>query len=295
MTPRRRSARSTNTGAGLGYARGLSGKDIPLLARIANLAQTVEAFFTIGGPRAALRVARKRSGTWFDPALVRLVQGWRTDKEWWTLLRGDVTDAVVAAEPSDRVMNVDDEGLDAVCRAFADIIDAKSPFTYRHSTRVAEMARAVAARCGMDEQEQWRIYRAGLLHDIGKLGVSNGILDKNGPMTVDERKLMEAHPRYTLEILQRVSAFQRFAWTAALHHEKLDGTGYPFMKHGTELDLPSRILVVSDIYDALTSDRPYRTGMGEEKATQILESERGTKLCPIALDALHAVRAGLTP
>ena len=280
---------------GLGYARGLSGKDIPLLARIANLAQTVEAFFTIGGPRAALRVARKRSGTWFDPALVRLVQGWRTDKEWWTLLRGDVTDAVVAAEPSDRVMNVDDEGLDAVCRAFADIIDAKSPFTYRHSTRVAEMARAVAARCGMDEQEQWRIYRAGLLHDIGKLGVSNGILDKNGPMTVDERKLMEAHPRYTLEILQRVSAFQRFAWTAALHHEKLDGTGYPFMKHGTELDLPSRILVVSDIYDALTSDRPYRTGMGEEKATQILESERGTKLCPIALDALHAVRAGLTP
>jgi putative nucleotidyltransferase with HDIG domain len=280
---------------GLGYARGLSGSDIPLLARIANLAQTVEAFFTQGGPRAALRVARKRSGTWFDPSLVRLVQGWRRDRDWWTLLRGDVTDAVVAAEPSDRVMNVDEEGLDAVCRAFADIIDAKSPFTFRHSTRVADVAREVARQCGLDAAEQRRIYRAGLLHDIGKLGVSNNILDKNGPMTAEERTLMEAHPRFTLEILDRVSAFRRFAWTASLHHEKLDGSGYPFGKRAEELDLPARILVVSDIYDALTSDRPYRAGMHEAQATSILERERGTKLCPVALDALYAVRAGAAP
>lgn len=280
---------------GLGYARGLSGGDIPLLARIANLSQTLEVFFTRGGPRAALAVARKRSGTWFDPALVKHVRRWKRDKAWWTLLAGDVTQAVHDAEPSDRVMIVDGDGLDAVCRAFADIIDAKSPFTFRHSTRVADVAREVARYCGFDDTEQRRIYRAGLLHDIGKLGVSNTILDKNGPMTPEERVQMELHPRFTLEILERVSPFRRFARTASLHHEKLDGSGYPFGVKGEDMDLPARILVVSDIYDALTSDRPYRKGMHESRAMEILESERGTKLCPTALDALAALRADAAP
>ncbi|MDQ2664738.1 MAG: HD domain-containing protein, partial [Gemmatimonadota bacterium] len=275
---------------GFGYARGLSGTDIPLLARIANLAQTIEVFHAHGGPKAALRVARQRRDSWFDPALVKLVLGWKSDSAWWTLLSGDVTQAVLAAEPKDRVINVDADGLDAVCRAFADIIDAKSPFTYRHSTRVADVAREVARHCGLDETEQRRIYRAGLLHDIGKLGVSNTILDKNGPMTPEERTQMELHPRFTLQILERVTAFRRFAWTASLHHEKLDGSGYPFGASAQAIDLPARILVVSDIYDALTSDRPYRKGMSEEQASAILERERGTKLCPHALDALSKVR-----
>ena len=279
---------------GLGYARGLAGEEIPLLARIANLAQTVEVFHARSGVRTALRVARARSGSWFDPALVRMVAGWRRDTRWWQQLRGDVTSAVVAAEPSDRVMAVDDEGLDSVCRAFADIIDAKSPFTYRHSTRVADSAREVARECGLDEREQRRIYRAGLLHDIGKLGVSNTILDKSGPMTAEERDRMQLHPRFTLDILERVRAFGSFAWTASLHHEKLDGTGYPFGLSREALDLPSRILVVCDIYDALTSDRPYRKGMREEEATAILERDRDTKLCPAALDGLHRVRASAT-
>ncbi len=275
---------------GLGYARGLAGDDIPLLARIANLAQTVEAFHHRGGQRAALRVARQRSGSWFDPRLVRIVQRWKHDDAWWALLRGDVTAAVVAAEPRDRHMEVDADGLDAVCRAFADIIDAKSPFTYNHSTRVADVARELAAACGLDPTEQRRIYRAGLLHDIGKLGVSNAVLDKNGPMTPEERVAMELHPLHTMEILQRVGVFKRFARTASLHHEKLDGSGYPYGVKGDALDLPSRILVVSDIYDALTSDRPYRAGMSHEKATEIMERERGAKLCDRALDALGSVK-----
>jgi len=279
---------------GRGYARGLAGGDIPLLARIANLAQTVEAFHDRAGVDGAHRVVRERSGRWFDPVLARIVLGWKRDDPWWALLRGDVTGAVVAAEPSDRVIEVDEDGLDGVSRAFADIIDAKSPFTFRHSTRVADVARLVAARCGLDAAEQRRIYRAGLLHDIGKLGVSNTILDKNGPMTPEERERMEQHPRFTLEILQRVSAFSGFALTAALHHEKVDGSGYPWGVDASGLDLPARILTVSDIYDALSSDRPYRKGMDEPAITSILERDRGIRLCPIALDALHEVRAELT-
>jgi len=234
---------------------------------------------------------RERRGRWFDPSLARIVLDWSADDPWWALLRGDVAGAVVAAEPSDRVIEVDDEGLDGVARAFADIIDAKTPYTFRHSTRVAEMARLVAVKCGLDSVEQRRIYRAGLLHDVGKLGVSNLILDKNGPLTDEERGKMEQHPRFTLDILEHVSAFRGFARTAALHHEKLDGTGYPFGYTADDLDLPERILVVSDIYDALASDRPYRKGMVEPVITSILERDRGTRLDPVALDALHAVRA----
>jgi HD-GYP domain-containing protein (c-di-GMP phosphodiesterase class II) len=279
---------------GLGYARGLAGEEIPLLARIANLAQTVEAFHDRGGVAAVHRVVRERSGRWFDPALARIVLDWTMDDPWWALLRGDVAGAVVAAEPSDRAIEVDDEGLDGVARAFAEIIDAKSPFTFGHSVRVAEMARLVAKRCGLDAGEQRRIYRAGLLHDIGKLGVSSLILDKDGPMTDEEREKMEQHPRYTLDILERVAAFRSFARIAALHHEKLDGTGYPFGYTRDDLDLPERILVVADIYDALSSDRPYRQAMVEPVITSILERDRGTRLDPVALDALHAVRAERT-
>jgi HD-GYP domain-containing protein (c-di-GMP phosphodiesterase class II) len=276
---------------GRGYARGLAADDIPLLARIANIAQTVEAFHDRGGVAAAHRVVRERSGRWFDPALARIVLEWSGDDPWWALLRGDVAGAVVAAEPSDRVIEVDDDGLDGVARAFADIIDAKTPFTFRHSTRVAEMARLVAAKCGLDAAEQRRIYRAGLLHDIGKLGVSNLILDKDGPLTDGERHKVEQHPRFTLDVLEHVSAFRGFARTAALHHEKLDGSGYPFGYTAEDLELPERILVVSDIYDALSSDRPYRKGMVEPVITSILERDRGTRLDPVALDALHDVRA----
>ena len=280
---------------GRGYAQGLAGDAIPLLARIANIAQTVEVFHDRGGVAAAHRVVRERAGRWFDPALARIVLGWRADDPWWALLRGDVGGAVVAAEPSDRVVELDEDSLDQVARAFADIIDAKTPFTYNHSTRVADVARAMAAECGLDPAEQRRIHLAGLLHDIGKLGVSNLILDKDGPLTDEERERMEQHPRFTLDILEHVAAFRGFARTAALHHERLDGSGYPFGYDADELDLPARILCVADIFDAISSDRPYRKAMVPAVITSILERDRGTRLCPVALDALQAVRAARTP
>ena len=276
---------------GRGHARGLTGEEIPLLARIANLAQTVETFHDRGGVEAVHRVVRERAGRWFDPALARLVLDWSKDDPWWALLCGDVAGAVVAAEPSDRAIEVNDDGLDGVARVFAEIIDAKSPFTAGHSMRVAEMARLIAKRCGLDGREQRRIYRAGLLHDVGTLGVSNLILDKDGPMTDEEREQMEQHPRFTLDILEHVPAFRGFARIAALHHEKLDGTGYPFGYTAEDLDLPERILVVADIHDALSSNRPYRQAMVEPVITSILERDRGTRLDPVALDALHAIRA----
>ena len=275
---------------GKGYPSGLRGDAIPLLARIANVAQTVELFFSRGGPSEALRVVRQRSGTWFDPRLARLVLAWRRDAAWWDTLRApDVAALVVALEPAEHVRRIDDDhGLDVVARAFADIIDAKSPYTFRHSSRVAEYARGIAETSGLGATSCQRLHRAGLLHDIGKLGVSNRILDSPGRLTAEERVEVERHPLHTWEILRRVDAFREFAWLAATHHEKLDGSGYPWKLRAEDLDRPARILVVADIYEALTADRPYRAGMPHAQAMEILAAERGTKLCPDAVDALGA-------
>ncbi|HMA21860.1 MAG TPA: HD domain-containing phosphohydrolase, partial [Gemmatimonadaceae bacterium] len=189
-------------------------------------------------------------------------------------------------EPEQHTRYVDDKGLDDVARAFAEIIDAKSPFTYQHSTNVAKYARATAFELGFEKSEVAVLNRAALLHDVGKLGVSTSILDKAGPMTPEERAEMQRHPLYTWEILQRVSAFAGFARTAALHHEKLDGSGYPWGVKGEDLDVASRILCVSDIYEALTANRPYRAGLTRDAALKIIHSSAGKHVCPLATEAL---------
>ncbi|MGZ8414813.1 MAG: HD-GYP domain-containing protein [Gemmatirosa sp.] len=278
---------------GGGYPDGVRGDAIPLGARIANLAQTLETFVRTHGVDHAMGVLRARRGTWFDPQLVDHVRKWRRDAAWWEALRRPDAEAAAAAlEPDDRRRTMDDTALDDIARAFAEIIDAKSPYTYRHSTNVADFAQRIGAMAGMDATACKRLWRAGMLHDVGKLGVSNSILDKNGPLTDEERRAVNAHPRFTWEILSRVRAFSDFARLAALHHEKLDGSGYPWGLTGEALDQSARVLVVADIYEALTADRPYRAGMTPEQAFALLAKDRGTKLCPVALDALSAVVSG---
>jgi putative nucleotidyltransferase with HDIG domain len=275
---------------GLGYPEGIAEERIPLLARIANIAQAVDAFHDSHGVAGAIRVTKERRGSWFDPKLVDVVVRWERDELWWRDLRApDVRDRVVAAEPADHVRLVDDDELDEVALAFSDIIDAKSPYTYRHSARVAEYARALAGEMGFDEDELRRIYRAGLLHDIGKLGVSNRILDKDGSLTQAEWTAVRQHPKFTLSILSQVSAFGGFAWTAATHHEKLDGSGYPWGLKSKQLDDPARILTVADIYDAVTTDRPYRPALSHDAAMRILASEAPIKLCDRVIDCADAL------
>ena len=138
---------------------------------------------------------RERRGTWFDPrSPTSCSAGAATARGGSALRAPDVASYVTSLEPAEHVRRVDDEGLDDVARAFADIIDAKSPYTFRHSTNVAEYARGIAAACGLDAAEQRRLYRAGLLHDIGKLGVSNRILDSPARLTAEEREAVERHP-----------------------------------------------------------------------------------------------------
>jgi putative nucleotidyltransferase with HDIG domain len=276
---------------GRGRPDGLRGEEIPLLARICGLAQTVEVFLTERGPAAAEEVVRVRRGCWFDPALVEvLLAEAREEGLWEDLSRKDPWQEVSRLEPDDRALEGTPERVDLVARAFAEIIDAMSPFTYRHSEGVARVAVAMAERAGLGPEDTRGLMRAALQHDIGKLGVYNRILDKPGSLTDREYEEIKRHPKLTYDILSRVGPFRPIAQTAANHHEKLDGSGYHRGIGAEGLDLPSRILAGADIYDALSADRPYHDAMPREKVLGILREE-STKIDPGCVAILEDLAA----
>jgi putative nucleotidyltransferase with HDIG domain len=260
---------------GRGMPDGLRGDEIPLAARILCLAQTVEVFHAKGGVKAARAVAKRRRGRWFDPTLVDVLLGFCGDREFWAGLEAP---DVSAWEPADLALAGDDARLDRVAEAFARVIDAKSPFTASHSKRVAEIADGIAEVLDFSLDERRTLRRAGLLHDIGKLAVSNRILDKPGKLTDKEFEAIQTHPAHTLSILERAPCFAALAELAANHHEKLDGSGYPRNLVGCDLDTPMRVLAVADVYEALTADRPYRGPLSPGEALAIIDRDVPHKL-----------------
>jgi HD-GYP domain-containing protein (c-di-GMP phosphodiesterase class II) len=266
---------------GRGVPLGLRGEEIPLLARIACLAQTTEIFHSIYGLQGALAVARERSGKWFDPRLVRVLTSLRSDGGFWAGLSFDDARARTAAlEPADRVLTADGERLDRIAHAFARVIDAKSPYTFRHSEGVALYADAIGRVLGFSPEALRELRRAALLHDVGKLGVSNRILDKPGKLTEEEYAAVKRHPEHTYQILARVARFRELAETAASHHERMDGRGYHRGIPAGGLPAAARILAVADVCDALSAKRPYRDALPRERVLQIMGADAGAGLCP---------------
>ena len=129
-------------------------------------------------------------------------------------------------------------------------------------------------------------YTAGLLHDLGKLTVPNAILDKPSPLTASEWEVMRMHSYYTERILEHVRGFEWLAFASASHHERLDGSGYCRGLRGEQVPALSRVLAVADIYDALSTRRPYRPALEQDQVLEIMERDREAGLCPVALDAL---------
>lgn len=274
---------------GGGYPAGTAGHDISLAGRVLCLAQTVEVFWQHGGPVAACAVARRRCGSWFDAELVHALLTLEEDEEFW---RAVASPDVSRLEPRDRVLVADGGRLDEVALAFASIVDAKSPYTAHHSDGVAAIAVAMARLQGLDSRTRGTLRRAALLHDIGKLGVSNLILDKPGPLRQEEWATVKRHPRWSVEILARVSAFQDVARIAGAHHERLDGSGYHRGLTAEQLDQPSRILAVADMAEALSSDRPYRSALELDHVIEIVRRSAGRTLDGDACQALEEVLPG---
>ena len=278
---------------GAGYPEHLEGEAIPLYSRIALLCQTLVVFWREAGETRAVEVVRERAGRWFDPALVRAVESLAARGALWEGLESSSLLADVwALEPVETSLFLTEARVDEICGAFAEVVDAKSPFTFRHSNGVAEAAVRIAETLGMTSDEVTLLRRAGLLHDIGKLSVPNSILEKPGKLDAEEWAVVKQHPYYSWQILRKVPRFGRLSEVAACHHERLDGRGYFRSYDETKLDLPSRVLAVADVYDALAARRPYREALPLETVLGIMRKDAGQALDGACVEALATAMSG---
>ena len=272
---------------GGGKPVGISGSDISPFARIALMCQVIDVFFMTGGRAAAVKEVKRRSGNWFDPVFVDAFMAVEKEAGFWqVLVAADIEAVVLGLEPAQTERLADEDYLDDVAAAFARVIDAKSPYTSGHSDRVALFTDMIAEEMGYDIPARRKIKRAALLHDIGKLGVSNSVLDKPGKLDDEEWVQMKRHAAYSEAILEKIAAFADLAKIAGAHHERLDGRGYPNGLFGEEIGMDTRIISTADVFDALTADRPYRAAMPLAKAFSILDEDAGKSHDPICIAAL---------
>ena len=272
---------------GHGRAGGLRGDEVPLASSVALMAQVADVFFMHSGEAVACAEILHRRGTWFDPRLVDAFLDAQSDPSFWATL-GDpsVQQTVFAMPMARRVDAVDEDRLDRIVAGFADVIDAKSIFTAEHSRRVTLYADMIAQELGLGDAHRRWIGRAALLHDLGKLGVSNRILDKPGKLDADEWAAIRRHPDGSRRLLSGVTAFTDIAPVAGAHHERPDGKGYPDGLKGDAVCMESRILACADVFDALSAARPYRAAMPMDEVFAILDKDTGTAFDPHCVAAL---------
>lgn len=273
---------------GKGRPHGLAGQKIPLYSRIALMSQVIDVFHTSGGPTAAMEEIAHRRGQWFDPELANVFLSVADAAFWKQLADGDIPAAVLALEPASQIMSLDEDYLDDIAAAFGQIVDAKSPYTSGHSARVALYADLMAETIGLSAGRRRWLKRGALLHDIGKLGVSNSILDKPGKLDEEEWAAVRAHAMYTEAILSRMDAFGELARIAGAHHERLDGNGYPRGLSATDIAIETRIITCADIFDAITAARPYRGAIPVDQTLQIMSESVGPAIDPDCFEVLKA-------
>lgn len=267
----------------------LRGTAIPLYSRIALLSQVIDVFHTESGRAGAIREANRRSGQWFDPELVEAFAQVAQDDGFWRTLAGPAIDrAVNELEPvsNGRQHPLDDDYLDDIAAAFGEVVDAKSPYTSGHSARVALYTDMIGETLGLSDARRRWLKRAALLHDVGKLGVSNSVLDKAGALDRAEWEAVRRHAQYTETILSRIGAFRELAEIAGAHHERLDGSGYPRGLPAADIRLETRIITTADIFDAITAVRPYRGAIPIPQALEMMSKTVGTALDPDCFAAL---------
>lgn len=254
---------------GKGYPNRVPGTEIPASVRISMVARDAELLFRAGGHELATETLTRRSGRAYDPEVVDVflqeLGGWIDE------LAEPLWDAVLDAEPFPHSV-VSPDRLEDVLAAFADFVDLKCPYTHGHSSGVAQVASDAGSVLGLDDETLGRVRLAALAHDLGRVGVSNWIWDRPGPLSTDDWERVRLHPYYTERILARCSLWSELA-TAASHHERLDGSGYHRGCGAPQLSTDERLLAVADVYQALTQARPHRPARSPADAVAELAQE----------------------
>lgn len=249
--------------------------EVPLFARIIHFSDMLDAFckaqkFDEDVFNKAVHFIEKNKDKRFDSEVTKMFFD-AFDKEEFSRLGDEHIEEYfwekVPCEKSFYSFNV----LKDLADLFAKIIDYKSEFTSRHSLGVARTASKISEIMGYDKVICDKMYLAGTLHDVGKIAIGNERLEKPARLTDEEFAKMKNHAGYTYMILSKVDGFEEIRDIAAFHHERLDGSGYPFGKRADELTTLQRIMACADIYQALTEKRPYKDGMDHDKACEILK------------------------
>lgn len=249
--------------------------EVPLFARIIHFSDMLDAFckaqkFDEDVFNKAVHFIEKNKDKRFDSEVTKMFFD-AFDKDEFSRLGDEHIEEYfwekVPCEKSFYSFNV----LKDLADLFAKIIDYKSEFTSRHSLGVARTASKISEIMGYDKVICDKMYLAGTLHDVGKIAIGNEILEKPARLTDEEFAKMKNHAGYTYMILSKVDGFEEIRDIAVFHHERLDGSGYPFGKRADELTTLQRIMACADIYQALTEKRPYKDGMDHDKACEILK------------------------
>jgi HD-GYP domain-containing protein (c-di-GMP phosphodiesterase class II) len=270
---------------GRGWPNGLKGDQTPLAARIVQVSEYAEVAHRLAGLEGVTSLAQRRSGKQFDPALAALL---RADA---AAIFDDLDsigtwDAVIDAEPALGV-ELSGERFDAALEAIANYVDLKSPYFLGHSRAVADLAGEAATALGLPAGDVRALRRAGLVHDYGRLGISNGIWDKRGSLGAGEWERVWMHPYFTGRILRASKLLAPLGAIAAQHCERLDGSGYPRGDSGAAISSAARILAAADAYAAMREPRPHRSALSPDAAAAALRAEvRAGRLDAQAVDAV---------
>jgi HD-GYP domain-containing protein (c-di-GMP phosphodiesterase class II) len=278
---------------GKGSPAGLAAEEICLPARLADIGHQAVLFDRLGGPETAVEVIRRRAGGWFDPGVAEAFTRFGADilAETGT---GDIWEAVLEMEPEPWHM-IGRDSLDSLARAFADMVDLKSPYMLAHSSEVADLSARAARILGLDDVAATDLRRAALLHDLGRIAVSNGVWEKRAALNAIEWERVRLHPYQTERILARSRILEPLARTAGMHHERQDGSGYHRGAAGAEVPTEARVLAAADAFQAMTQPRPHRPAFTPEAASAALAEEaRSGRLDPECVRAVTEA-AGQSP
>lgn len=251
------------------------GKQVPMGSHVLHLAERISILINkrqevLGQVEEVRGNIVEHSGKMFMPEIVDAFMGLATKEYFWLDATSPTISSILARSSRLVAIELDIAGLLNLAEVFCRIIDFRSRFTATHSTGVAASAEAIAGFIGLSGRECRLMKIAGRLHDLGKLAVPVEILEKPAKLTEDEFNIIKSHPYYTYRILETISDLDVINVWAAFHHERVDGKGYPFHHKGEDLVLGSRIMAIADVFTAITEDRPYRKGMANEEALQVL-------------------------
>jgi HD-GYP domain-containing protein (c-di-GMP phosphodiesterase class II) len=279
---------------GRGWPGLLKADRVPVAARIAQLAEYMEVAHRVGGVESAVALARRRAGKQFDPALAVLVCR-RAPEILGELESAPAWPAVIAAEPA-LAVGLSPDQLDAALVAIANFVDLKSPFTLGHSVAVADRAEEAGRRLGLPSEETTMLRRAGLVHGFGRLGVSNSIWDRPGPLSAGQWERVRMYPYLTERMLHQSPVLAPLGEIAVQHRERLDGSGYPRGLSGGAIGRQARLLGAAAAYQSMREPRPYRPPRSPEEAAAELRADvRAGRLDGEAADAVLAAAGHRLP